>query len=91
MANSAHYSGVKPEVYNQLREKLQSMGLHLDGNNGRIKEKGVSASYNYNPEAESLEIDDVSVGFPASMMLNADSLIERMNQMIIQHGGQPKS
>ncbi|WP_187263626.1 hypothetical protein [Pontibacter beigongshangensis] len=91
MAKSAHYSGVKPEVYNQLREKLQTMGLRLEGNNGRINEKGVSARYNYNPEAESLDIEDVSVGFPASMMLNADSLMERMNQMIVQYGGQPKS
>ncbi|TXK47548.1 hypothetical protein FVR03_09145 [Pontibacter qinzhouensis] len=90
MAKNAHYSGVRPEVYNQLRDKLQTMGLHLEGNSGNIKEKGVSASYLYNPEAESLEINDVSVGFPASMMLNADSLIERMNQMIVQYGGQPK-
>ncbi|MFT2008722.1 hypothetical protein ACMA1I_08615 [Pontibacter sp. 13R65] len=91
MAKSAHYTGVKPEVYNQLKEKLQSMGLRLEGNSGKLNEKGVSAKYQYNPEAELLEINDVSVGFPASMMLNADSLIERMNQMIVQYGGQPKT
>ncbi|WP_242929092.1 hypothetical protein [Pontibacter vulgaris] len=91
MARSAHYTGVTPEVYNQLKSKLQSMGLSLEGDAGKINEKGVSAKYNYNSEAESLEIDDLSVGFPASMMLNADSLVQRMTQMIEEYGGKAKS
>ncbi|MFD2247616.1 hypothetical protein [Pontibacter ruber] len=91
MARRAFYSGVTPEVYNQLKTKLQSMGLTLHGDNGNISEKGVNARYNYNPEAQSLEIDDLSVGFPASMMINADSLVQRMNQMIEQYGGRVES
>lgn len=91
MARRAYYTGVTPEVYNELKGKLQSMGLTLQGDNGHISEKGVKARYNYNPEAQSLEIDDLSVGFPASMMVNADSLVQRMNQMIEQHGGRAEA
>ncbi len=91
MARRAHYTGVTPEVYSQLKSKLQSMGLSLKGDSGNINEKGVSARYNYDPQAESLEIDDLSVGFPASMMINADSLVQRMTQMIEQYGGKANS
>jgi hypothetical protein len=91
MARRAHYTGVTPEVYNQLKSKLQSMGLSLQGDSGNINEKGVSARYNYDSQNESLEIDDLSVGFPASMMLNADSLVQRMTQMIEEYGGKANS
>ncbi len=90
MAKSAQYVGVTPQVYNQLKDQLKAVGLSLEGNSGNIKEKGVSAKYNYDPEQEALEINDLSVGFPASMMLNSDSLVQRMTQMIEQYGGRAK-
>ncbi|QCR22771.1 hypothetical protein [Pontibacter sp. SGAir0037] len=90
MAKSAQYVGVTPEVYSQLKDKLKSVGLSLEGNSGNIKEKGVSAKYNYNPEEQVLDISDLSVGFPASMMLNSDSLVQKMTQMIEQYGGRAK-
>ncbi|WP_114782446.1 hypothetical protein [Botryobacter ruber] len=90
MAKNAHYTGVTPEVYNQLKDKLQSMGLHLQGDSGSIKEKGVSANYNYDPAAQALHINDLSVGFPASMMISADKLVARMDEMIVQYGGRPQ-
>ncbi|WP_018477373.1 hypothetical protein [Pontibacter roseus] len=91
MARRAYYTGVTPDAYNELKSKLQSMGLSLQGDSGRINEKGVNANYTYNAEAQSLEIDDLSVGFPASMMINADSLVQRMDQMIAQYGGKSEA
>jgi hypothetical protein len=91
MSKRAYYTGVTPEVYNELKSKLQTMGLTLQGDSGRISEKGVKASYSYNPDAQSLEINDLSVGFPASMMINADTLVQRMNEMISQYGGRSEA
>lgn len=87
MSKRAFYTGVTPEAYNELRSKLHTYGLSLEGNSGRMSEKGVSANYTYNPEAQSLEISDLSVGFPASMMINENSLVERMSEMITKYGG----
>lgn len=87
MAKNVQYAGVRPEAFDQLKSKLQQMGLSLKGNNGNISEKGVSARYSYNPDAEVLEINDLKVGFPASMMLNSDSLVQRLTQVVEQHGG----
>lgn len=91
MSKRAFYTGVTPEAYNELKSKLQGMGLTLQGDSGRINEKGVNASYTYNADAQSLEISDLSVGFPASMMINADSLKQRMDQMITQYGGRSEA
>lgn len=50
----------------------------------------MSGRYSYNPESEVLELDDLDVGFPASMMLNLDSLERRMTEAVVQHGGSPR-
>ena len=91
MAKQAHFSGVNPDAFDQLKGRLQQLGLNLQGNNGNISEKGVKARYNYSPESGELAIDDLTVGFPASMMVNEDSLVQRMTQMIEEYGGRASS
>ncbi|MBF9254396.1 hypothetical protein I2I11_13915 [Pontibacter sp. 172403-2] len=87
MARQVRYEGIKPEAFDSLKDKLKQMGLHLQGNNGSFSEKGVSGKYTYIPENETLAIEELKVGFPASMMLSADSLQQRMTEMIVQQGG----
>ena len=88
MARRLQYAGVKPEAFDSLKNKLKQMGLPLQSNQGNFSEKGVSGKYTYNAESETLDIEDLKVGFPASMMLSADSLQQRMTDMVQQHGGQ---
>ncbi len=90
MSKQAHFTSVNPQAFEQLKGKLQQLGLSLQGNSGNISEKGVKAKYNYNPDEQTLQIDDLSVGFPASMMVNADSLVQRMKQMVEEFGGSSK-
>lgn len=87
MAREVHFTSVSPEAFDQLKEKLKQLGLALQGNEGSLNEKGVKARYNYNPEQQSLDINDLSVGFPASMMVNENSLVQRMAQMVEEYGG----
>lgn len=87
MARQVQYEGIKPEAFDLLKDKLKQMGLSLQGNNGSFSEKGVSGKYNYHPENETLAIEELKVGFPASMMLSSDSLQQRMTEMIVQQGG----
>jgi hypothetical protein len=90
MARRLQYEGLKPEAFEQLKNKLQSVGLSLRENSGSFKEKGISGRYNYDPESEVLELDDLNISFPASMMLNMDSLEQRMTEAVVQHGGRPQ-
>ncbi|MBC5773663.1 hypothetical protein H8S95_06280 [Pontibacter sp. KCTC 32443] len=91
MARQVHFTSVSPDAFTQLKDKLKQLGLSLQGNEGNINEKGVKAKYNYNPEQQSLQIDDLSVGFPASMMVNENSLVQRMTQMVEEYGGRSAS
>ncbi|MFD2998766.1 hypothetical protein ACFS7Z_00205 [Pontibacter toksunensis] len=90
MAKNLQYEGLKPEAFDQFRSKLQAYGINLSNNSGSFSEKGVSGKYNYNSETEVLELNDVSVGFPASMMINLDTLQKRLTETVVQHGGRPK-
>lgn len=89
MAKNLQYEGIKPEAFEQLRDKLKTYGINLQANSGSFSEKGVSGSYDYNPGAEVLKLDNLSVGFPASMMVSLDTLQARMDEMMVQHGGRP--
>ncbi|WP_233555560.1 hypothetical protein [Pontibacter oryzae] len=84
------YEGVKPEAFEQLRAKLKTYGIDLSNQQGSFNEKGVSGTYNYSPEAEQLNLDDLKVGFPASMMISADKLQQRMDEIMVQHGARPQ-
>ena len=90
MAKNLQYEGIKPEAFDQLKNKLQTYGIKLQANSGSFSEKGVSGSYDYNPEAETLRLDSLTVGFPASMMVNEDALQARMDELMVQHGGRPQ-
>ena len=91
MARQVHFTGISPYAFNKLKDKLKQMGLTLQGNEGNISEKGVNAKYNYTEEEQSLMINDLSVGFPASMMVNENSLVQRMTQMVEEYGGRSVS
>ncbi|CAN5315676.1 hypothetical protein BH23BAC1_BH23BAC1_50530 [soil metagenome] len=88
MSNSAQYKGITSEVYNKLRDQLSIVGIDMEGNSGIISEKGISANYNYEPETNTLAISKLKVGFPASMMYNADTIMEKITETVEGSGGQ---
>jgi hypothetical protein len=87
MAKSAQYSGISPEIYNNLRSKLSGFGINLAGNNGRISEKGVSAEYNYDEATQTLAVNNVNVGFPASMMYSPEKILQKIGEEVKSAGG----
>ena len=84
---SAQYTNVDVTVFNNLKSKLSGMGINLQGNSGRISEKGVTADYSYDPENNTLAISNVKVGFPASMMYNSDKIIQQISSAVESTGG----
>lgn len=88
MANSAFYQNVDLSAFNDLKSKLSSLGIDLQGKSGRISQKGVSADYAYDDANQTLQISNVKVGFPASMMYSSDKIIDRINEAVVSSGGQ---
>ena len=87
MANSAQYTGISPEVYSALKSKLSGFGINLEGNNGKVSEKGVSAEYNFNEASQTLAINNVNVSFPASMMFSTDKVLGMISEAVTNAGG----
>lgn len=65
--NSKTFNDIDPALYDKIQSKLSEMGLNINGPTGKISKMGVSADYNYNAEARTLDINNVEVGFPASL------------------------
>ena len=88
MANNAQFSGISPDVYNALKSKLSGFGINLQGNTGKVAEKGVSAEYNFDEANQTLAINNVDVSFPASMMFSPDKIIGMISDAVTAAGGQ---
>jgi hypothetical protein len=87
MANNVLYSGISPEMYTNLKSKLAGYGINLAGNSGRLSEKGVSAEYYFDETSQTLAVNNVQVGFPASMMYSSDKIIQKISDEVRNAGG----
>jgi hypothetical protein len=85
---SAKYAGISPQIFNDLRSKLSAYGINMSGNSGRISEKGVSAEYLYDETSQTLAVNNVNVGFPASMMYSPDKILGKISEEVQKVGGQ---
>jgi hypothetical protein len=85
---SAKYAGISPQIYNDLKSKLSGYGINMSGNSGRISEKGVSAEYQYDEASQTLAVNNVNVGFPASMMYSPDKILGKISEEVQKAGGQ---
>jgi hypothetical protein len=85
---SAKYAGISPQVFNELKSKLSAYGINMSGNSGRISEKGVSAEYQYDEANQTLAVNNVNVGFPASMMYSPDKILGKISEEVQKVGGQ---
>ena len=87
MAAAAQYTNVDENVFSNLKSKLSDLGINLQGNSGRISEKGVNADYSFDPETKTLAISNLKVGFPASMMFNSEKIIQKISETVESSGG----
>ncbi|MDQ3290746.1 MAG: hypothetical protein M3Q05_05585 [Bacteroidota bacterium] len=87
MANSAQFSGINESVYNNLRQKLSGFGIDLEGTSGKISKQGVSAQYAFDPASQTLDINNVNVSFPASMMYSPEKIIGLISEAVQGAGG----
>jgi hypothetical protein len=85
---SAKYAGISPQVFNDLKSKLSAYGINMTGNSGRISEKGVSAEYQYDEASQTLAVNNLNVGFPASMMYSSDKILGKITEEVQRVGGQ---
>lgn len=62
------FDQVTAAAFECLKTKLQAQGMTLEGDSGYLSKNGISLDYAFDPEAQSLTISNLEVGFPASMI-----------------------
>ena len=77
------FDQVTEVVFNCLRTKLQGQGIPLKGDSGYLSKNGISLDYAFDTGAGTLTIDNLEVGFPASMAgMNTDKVMDTLAKTI---------
>jgi len=61
------FEQVNQATFDCLKNKLSSQGISLEGTSGYLSKNGISLDFAYDAEAQSLSIQNLEVGFPASL------------------------
>lgn len=61
------FDQITTQVFDCLKQKLQSQGIGLKGDSGYLSKNGISLDYAYDSANQTLTISNLEVGFPASL------------------------
>ncbi len=77
------FDNVSVSAFDCLKSKLQAQGITLEGNSGYLSKNGISLDYSFSAEAQTLEITNLEVGFPASLVgMNKDKVMGILEKAI---------
>lgn len=77
------FDQVTPAVFDCLKGKLSSQGIALEGNAGYLSKNGISLDFAFNEAAQTLSIDNLEVGFPASLAgMNTEKVMGILDKTI---------
>lgn len=77
------YNNVNRNTFSCLGSKLSAQGLNLEGDGGYLSKNGISLDYTYDESSETLNIENLEVGFPASMVgMNTEKVMGILDKAI---------
>ena len=77
------FENINEAAFSCLKSKLATQGISLEGNSGYLSKNGISLDYNYSAVAQSLSINNLEVGFPASLAgMNTDKVLGILEKTI---------
>lgn len=77
------FEQVNQEVFNCLQAKLKNQGISLEGHSGYLSKNGISLDFVFDPDAQSLSIQNLDVGFPASLAgMNTEKVMAILEKTI---------
>ena len=77
------YNSVSRATFTCLGAKLSAQGLSLVGDAGYLSKNGISLDYKFDASSESLSIENLEVGFPASLAgMNTEKVMGILDKTI---------
>lgn len=62
------FDRINQSTFDCLGAKLKGQGMEMAGHSGYLSKNGISLDYAYDTTAQTLTIENLEVGFPASMI-----------------------
>ncbi len=79
------FNNVSRKAFTCLGTKLSAQGLSLEGDGGYLSKNGISLDYQFNETDETLKIENLEVGFPASMVgMNTEKVLGILDKAIAE-------
>ena len=77
------FDHVSVSTFACLGDKLKAQGLALEGTSGYLSKNGISLDYTYDEATQTLSIENLEVGFPASLVgMNTDKVFDILSKAI---------
>ena len=77
------FDHIDPQAFECLKGKLKEQGIEMPGKSGYLSKNGISLDYNFDQDQQSLTIENLEVGFPASLVgMNKDKVLDILNKAI---------
>lgn len=82
------FDQINEAAFDCLKSKLQGQGIALEGTSGYLSKNGISLDYAFDGAAQTLDISNLEVGFPASMIgMNAEKVLGILDKAISECRG----
>ena len=77
------FENITVTAFDCLKTKLASQGITLEGTSGYLSKNGISLDYNYSSDDQALSINNLEVGFPASLAgMNTEKVLGILEKTI---------
>lgn len=70
------FEHITAAAFSCLKEKIATQGITMEGETGYLSKNGISLDFKYDLQASTLIIENLEVGFPASLAgMNTDKVM----------------
>jgi hypothetical protein len=77
------FNQVSQATFDCLKTKLSGQGITLEGSSGYLSKNGISLDFVFDKENQSMSIENLEVGFPASLAgMNAEKVMSILEKTI---------
>lgn len=82
------FDQINQAVFDCLKSKLNSQGIQLEGSSGYLSKNGISLDFVFDEVAQTLSIQNLEVGFPASLAgMNTEKVMSILERTILDCQG----
>jgi hypothetical protein len=77
------FEDINEATFGCLKQKIATQGITMEGESGYLSKNGISLDFNYSSGTQTLSIENLEVGFPASLAgMNTEKVLGILEKTI---------